>query len=297
MGARELLKLDKVYAEFIAQKVNDFIKRNNISRAEVDLIASHGHTIFHEPEAGFGFQLGNHPILAKNTNCMVVCDFRRQDLALGGQGAPLVPVGDKLLFSDFDACLNLGGFANVSFQSKDRRLAYDICPANILLNEFASILGHSFDENGNLARSGKVDHEWLKKLNDLDFYKKQAPKSLGLEWIEKQLKPSLPRNAPIENLLATTVEHTSFQIAKAIQSFKTVLITGGGVYNEFLLDSLEKKLKNKTKIKIPNASLIEHKEALIFGFLGLLRFLGQENIYASVTGANKNHSSGQIFNP
>jgi len=167
----ELKELDKEYGELIAVKVNDFIKENNI--IGIDFIASHGHTILHQPEKGITLQIGNGQIIASETQNKVVCDFRTQDVKLGGQGAPLVPIGDEFLFPQYDACLNLGGFANVSFRENNKRIAFDICPVNTVLNYYVHTLGFDFDDKGHLASSGTVHIKLLQELNSLDFYKRK----------------------------------------------------------------------------------------------------------------------------
>ena len=150
----QLERLDFKYTEKLSEEISKFIKKHNI--LEIDAVCSHGHTILHRPEKGLTYQIGNLPRISKMLGQTVVCDFRVQDVELGGQGAPLVPIGDKLLFSEYDYCLNLGGFANCSFEKNGKRIAYDICPVNIVLNKYAEKLGHDFDEGGKLAASGKV---------------------------------------------------------------------------------------------------------------------------------------------
>src|SRR5690606_325344 len=176
----KLERLDFKYTEKLSEEISKFIKKHNIH--EIDAVCSHGHTVFHRPEKGLSYQIGNLPRISKILGQTVVCDFRVQDVELGGQGAPLVPIGDRLLFSEYDYCLNLGGFANCSFEKNGERIAFDICPVNIVLNKYAEKLGKDFDEDGKLAESGKVDEDLLNKLNSLSFYAEKPPKSLGMEW-------------------------------------------------------------------------------------------------------------------
>ncbi|MDY0781354.1 anhydro-N-acetylmuramic acid kinase [Tenacibaculum sp. IB213877] len=290
----KLTQLDIQYGIFLGETINSFIEENDIYT--IDFIASHGHTVFHQPENGITLQIGSGQEIANITNHKVICDFRTQDVKLGGQGAPLVPIGDELLFADYDYCINLGGFANVSFKQNSKRIAFDICPVNIVMNHYAQQLGFEYDEDGKIASEGKINQELLDKLNSLEFYQKEPPKSLGLEWVQKEVFPlidSLENDVP--SILRTFVEHCAIQIASVIENNSLVLITGGGAFNTFLVQKIEEK--SNLKIKLPSNELINFKEALIFAFLGVLRNENKVNCLQSVTGAKKNHSSGKIFNP
>ncbi len=291
---KELQELDIEYGELLADKVTNFIKKNRISN--LDFIASHGHTILHQPEKGITLQIGNGQIIANKTQQKVVCDFRTQDVKLGGQGAPLVPIGDDFLFHQYDACLNLGGFANVSFKEQHKRIAFDICPVNIVLNYYVSTLGLEYDDKGKIAASGIIHAELLGELNSLRFYKTEPPKSLGLEWVQSTIFPLIDKkNLTIKDVLATFIEHVAIQIAASTKKCKNVFITGGGAFNEFLMQRM--KHHSSLEIIIPNSQIVNYKEALIFAFLGLLRIDNQVNCLKSVTGASENHSSGEIFTP
>lgn len=290
-----LKEIDFHYTNYLSIKIKSFIKAYNIT--DIDAICSHGHTALHQPHKGLTYQIGNMPHLAKLLEENVVCDFRVQDVALGGQGAPLVPIGDELLFCEHDFCLNLGGFANISTNSDNERIAYDICPVNIVLNHYVNQLGLNFDDSGNIASKGIVNENLLQKLNDLEFYKADYPKSLGLEWVKSVVFPLINSfNLEVKDILRTFVEHIATQLAAEINKKKqaSVLVTGGGVYNTFLINTLKSKTKNT--IVVPSKSIVEFKEALIFGFLGVLKLRNEVNCLKSVTGATKNHSSGKIFN-
>jgi anhydro-N-acetylmuramic acid kinase len=289
-----LNSLDLEYTHYLAAVIRTFLDAHGLTN--LDAVCSHGHTILHRPEKGITLQIGNLPILAALIQQKVVCDFRVQDVAMGGQGAPLVPIGDKLLFSDYDYCLNLGGFANVSFDFEGERIAYDICPVNIVLNRYAQVCGKAYDDKGELARSGTVNKRLLGALNSLSFYQKSAPKSLGLEWVQQYIFPLLAKDkiAP-EDSLATFTEHVAFQLAAQFEKGATVLVSGGGTYNDFLLERL---LSYKLfKVTIPSEKIIEYKEALVFGLLGVLRIRGEYNCLSSVTGARKDHCSGRVVMP
>ncbi len=290
----ELKKLDDDYGIYLGKCVNKFIETFSIQ--EIDFIASHGHTVFHQPDQGITLQIGNGKKIAEVTKLKVVCDFRSQDVALGGQGAPLVPIGDELLFNNYDYCLNLGGFANVSYVKNAQRIAFDVCPVNIVMNFYAKKLGYEFDKSGKIAASGNVNFDLLYALNKLPFYSKPAPKSLGLEWVQEEVFPLINNlETDIPTILKTFVKHSAFQISEIIKNSNTILITGGGAFNSFLISEIEKNIDKK--IKMAPKLLIEYKEALIFGFLGLLRLNEEVNCLRSVTGASKDHSSGVIFNP
>jgi len=292
----ELERLDKDYTLYLATLLKDFINKNNIER--IDAICSHGHTALHRPEKGVTYQIGNMPIIAKLLNRTVVCDFRVQDVALGGQGAPLVPIGDRLLFPQYDYCLNLGGFANISMEKSTKRIAYDICPVNIVLNYYTRQLGYNYDNEGKIASTGKINDQLLNALNALKFYNQEYPKSLGYEWVKDSVIPLIDSfNLNIEDILMTFVEHIAFQVSKEIskEAKCSLLISGGGVFNIFLVNKIQSY--TYSDIIIPSKEIIEYKEALIFGLLGVLRLRNEVNCLSSVTGAKRDHSSGKIFHP
>ena len=287
----ELKILDIEFGKYLGIKVNEFIEAFAIKN--IDFIASHGHTVHHQPEKGITLQIGNGQEIANITNCRVVCDFRTQDVLLGGQGAPLVPIGDELLFSKYAYCLNLGGFANISYRENNKRKAFDICPVNIVLNFYARKLGLNFDNGGEIASKGKLNELLFKELNELTFYKKAPPKSLGLEWVQREIYPLIDKlEIDIPSVLRTFIEHAAYQIAKKIKE-GTVLITGGGAFNKFLIAKIESKISSK--INLPKKELIDFKEALIFAFLGVLRVEERVNCLSSVTGASKNNIGGSIY--
>ena len=291
---RELEILNQDYTKLLAEYCNRFIKEYQIQ--QIDALCSHGHTILHQPENGFTLQIGNLPELATLTSQKIVCNFRVQDVELGGQGAPLVPIGDVLLFNKHTYCLNLGGFANISHQQNNQRIAYDLCAVNVVLNHYAQLLGMDYDDKGTSAKAGKLNLELLNELDTIRFYKEKPPKSLGMEWVNSNLFPILNKyKIPETDILHTYCIHIAKVIALATHnnSYEKILITGGGAYHDFLITEIEKH--THTKIRIPNSKLIEFKEALIFAFLGVLKLENQINVLASVTGASKDHSSGVIF--
>lgn len=289
-----LQQLDVTYGQFLGDILNNFI--SNYKIVKIDFIASHGHTILHQPQKGITLQIGSGQEIAKITKQKVVCDFRTQDVKLGGQGAPLVPIGDELLFSEYDFCLNLGGFSNVSYNKDNIRTAFDICPVNIVLNFYANKLGLEYDASGTIASEGNINETLLKKLNSLAFYQQKPPKSLGLEWVQKNIFPLIDElETDVPSILRTFVAHIALQISKVIYKNDKVLITGGGVFNTFLMDEIRQY--SKSQISLPAKELIDYKEALIFAFLGLLKVDNKINCLQSVTGASKDHSSGVLFYP
>lgn len=292
LGPAEVDDIDKKYSLLLAE----IIKHFKTKCGPIDLVCSHGHTIWHEPHKGITKQIGNLKLLQEKLNTTVVCDFRTNDVKLGGQGAPLVPVGDRLLFSEYTYCLNIGGFANVSFEENGERIAYDICPANKVLNSYAEQLGFAFDENGALAKSGQSQTELFNQLNQLEYYKKQPPKSLGVEWVELCILPLIESfQISTKDKLNTFCHHIAFQLAKAFQQQRAkILLTGGGVYNTYLIQLLKETSPDSTFI-IPDQKTTEYKEALIFGLLGVLKYRNEVNVLSSVTGAKYNHSSGVVF--
>jgi anhydro-N-acetylmuramic acid kinase len=292
----EVKKMDKEYGVFIAKEVLAFIKKHNISPS---FIASHGHTVFHQPEKKITVQIGSGKVIAEKCNLPVVYDFRKGDVLLGGQGAPLVPLVDRVLFHPYTFCLNLGGFANISFDDRrGSRMAFDICPVNMVMNRLAELFGKEFDRGGKIAKRGKLNGRLLQALNQLHYYKAKPPKSLGREWVEKKFMPILNSfTIPVEDKMRTVCEHVAIQIANSVDgrvsTFKNeVFITGGGAYNDFLIARM--KAMVKAKIILADNETIQFKEAMAFAFLGVLRMRNEVNILKSVTGAKQDSSGGKI---
>jgi len=291
--SKERMKgFNKEYTAYLGVVISEFIKRNSLKN--IDAVCSHGHTIWHQPKNGLTLQIGNLPGLATLTNQKIVCDFRVQDVALGGNGAPLVPIGDRLLFNEYDYCLNLGGFANISFEKEGKRIAYDISPVNIVLNVLSEKLGFPYDKDGKFAEKGNVDFKLFQQLNQLKYYNENPPKSLGLEWVQKNIFPLLEiSNVSVIDKLATVTEHVAFQIADKIKENASVLVTGGGTFNSYLIKRIQ--YYKSCSLVVPSSELVEYKEALIFGLLGVLKLRGEVNCLSSVTGADRDHSSGFVY--
>lgn len=296
--AGQLKVLDEEYTVLLAGLINDFVTKNALSG--LDAVCSHGHTILHRPHDGITLQIGNLPQIAALTGQQVVCNFRVADVLLGGQGAPLVPIGDRLLFAGYTYCLNLGGFSNISFEENGTRIAFDICPVNTVLNYYANLLGYDYDDGGSIAAAGKIDEMLLGKLNALDFYAAPYPKSLGFEFVKQVALPLIESYALTpQDKLATFTEHVALQIAAVVKQkgvSGSLLITGGGAYNSFLINRL-KVLLPQTIIAVPNDKAIQYKEALIFALLGVLKLRGEVNVLGSVTGAPHDHTAGVVYNP
>lgn len=293
LSGPELTKLDFEYGHLLGKLAHSFLARHHLNP---DFLASHGHTIFHQPDQGYTLQIGHGGAIATETKLKVVNDFRSPDVALGGQGAPLVPIGDRLLFGDYTACLNLGGFSNISYESKGERRAFDICPVNIVLNHFARQLGYAFDKDGRIAATGKINTRLLDKLNTLDFYRQPPPKSLGREWLANNIFPIIDAfEIEVPDILRTLTEHIARQIHESSRDMLPgkMLITGGGAENVFLVSRI--KAYTNHNIVIPEKKLVHFKEALIFALLGYLRLENRANTLASVTGASRDSSGGCIY--
>ncbi len=289
----DLIRLDREYGIFIGKMVAETLKKTGF---KPQLIASHGHTVFHSPSSGITLQIGHGAYISSVTGLPVVCDLRSTDIALGGQGAPLVPMGDKLLFSEYQACLNLGGFANISFDVNGLRRAFDICPVNIILNRLAKSFRLTFDKDGLIGKKGRLNEILLEKLNNIDFYQLEPPKSLSREWLEEIFIPIIESVDCSEyDKCHTIYHHIAFQLTRIIGQFslQSVLLTGGGAHNKYLMELI--KNNTNSKIIIPDIRIVDFKEAIIFAFLGLLRYLNRTNCLASVTGASRDSSCGAIY--
>lgn len=289
-SALELAQTHSDLGKFYGEAAKSFLKG-----ASADLIACHGQTIFHQPHLGFTTQIGHPAHIAAITGIPVATDFRMNDVALGGQGAPLVPIGDQLLFNNYAACLNLGGFSNVSLVSNNSRIAFDCSPCNLPLNYLAAKKGASYDKHGAWAKSGNILPTLLKQLNTLPYYTQAGPKSLGMEFVSKEIFPLLSDKQLTEDLLRTMVEHIAIQIGNSLPNAGEVLVTGGGAKNDFLIERIQSY--TTSTLLIPDDRLVDYKEALIFSLLGYLRLKKIPNSLASVTGATRNSVGGSLTLP
>jgi anhydro-N-acetylmuramic acid kinase len=294
LNAYEFSLLNTEFGEFSGECAARFASAFNF---KFDFIASHGHTVFHQPDKSLTVQIGSGAAICAASGLPVVCDFRSLDVALKGQGAPLVPGGEKYLFKDFGLLLNIGGFANITINSENPA-AFDVCPANIVLNQLAKLINpqYNYDLNGENAEKGNLSAELLEKLNQLEYYHLPIPKSLGREWAEEHVFPLFKEQDLSPNdLLRTYCEHIAFQTAKAVnnQSSSKMLITGGGAHNKFLIERI-KSLCSK-EIVVPDKSIVDYKEAVIFAFLGVLRMEKMSNSFKSVTGATKDSIGGAVY--
>jgi len=293
LSGLKLAQLNTDYGNYLGELVNTFINNYNY---KPELIASHGYTVFHEPQKGLTLQIGSGAEIASKTEIKTICDFRTNDVALGGQGAPLVPIGDELLFSKYIACLNLGGFSNISYNNEENsRVAFDICAVNFVLNHLVQKLGLNYDKEGKFGQSGKVIDELLLQLNELGYYKQEPPKSLGREFVESVIFPIFEDKYSTVDIMATFYEHVALQLSAVIDTLPMgqILITGGGAFNTYLINLLRSKCSHD--LIVSDKQLIEFKEALIFGFLGVLRELEIPNCLASVTGALKDNIGGCVY--
>lgn len=293
MSAVDLHRLHVQMGVLHGDWVAEFIRSNR--SGPIDFIASHGHTVLHQPDQGITLQIGSPAEIAARTGLPVIADFRSQDVALGGQGAPLVPAGEYHLFPGYRYLLNIGGIANITNMDERGVMAFDVCVANMALNYYSNRLGHAFDRDGLLARQGSVSQPLLNALNADPFFSRRPPKSLGREFFESNMLIHLNAYACDErDLLATCVEHLAQQIASVVGQ-EPVFITGGGALNGYIIERL--KANGVSRLFIPDLEIVQFKEALIFAFLGVLRYLGEPNCLASITGARHDHCSGAIYLP
>ncbi|WP_347159986.1 anhydro-N-acetylmuramic acid kinase [Pontibacter chitinilyticus] len=299
MSARQLIALDHAYGTYLGQQVQAFTKQFDI---RPDFIASHGHTVFHQPEQHVSFQLGNGAYIAAHAQLPVVCDFRTLDVALGGQGAPLVPIGDALLFQAYDFCINLGGISNMSYTQNGQRLAFDISACNMLLNHLANSIGQPYDADGCLARSGQLLPDLLAQLNAPTYFRQLPPKSLGKEWVLAHSLQSIEAHpGSVADKLHTVCHHIAQQLQQALPTLHPqqhqVLLTGGGAFNLYLVELIQQYLGDAFRVEVPEPEVVSFKEALIFAFLGVLRWRGEHNCLRSVTGAIHDNCGGAIYLP
>ena len=288
--------------KYIGESINHFISTYNINKKDL-VIGSHGHTIFHEPGKGFSSQVGCGGTISALTNCTTVTDLRTGDVALGGQGAPIVPIGERSLWTSYSMYLNIGGIANISIVVPTGTIAYDICAANRVLNLLSNKINLDYDKDGLIARSGQLNVDLLTALNKLSYYEKIYPKTLnnsfGSDYIYNIIKEY---NCTTEDALHTYTEHIALHLSKALNNHQKImdkssqlLITGGGAYNKYLIERIQYYISKDIKIVIPTKLEIEYKEAIVMAFIGLLRVLNKTNVLASVTGAKRNSVNGCVW--
>ncbi|BAV10290.1 anhydro-N-acetylmuramic acid kinase [Filimonas lacunae] len=304
LPAYEYLLLHSEFGKFCGEKVNEFIDTYQLHH-QVQLIASHGHTVFHAPQLGTTSQLGDGATIAATTGINVVSDLRALDVALGGQGAPIVPMGEKLLLSGYNWFLNIGGIANISLNNASDYKAFDVCAANRVLNLLAQQAGKSFDEGGQLAATGTVHTGLLTQLNALPYYQQPAPKSLANQFGTDEVYPLIASfQLPVADALATYIQHIAQQVAYAVNAVKaqvaqdggTMLVTGGGALNTFLVKQLTNALQPLgITVEVPEEQLVQYKEALIMALLGILRWREENTVLNSVTGARRSSIGGAVW--
>jgi anhydro-N-acetylmuramic acid kinase len=293
MSAEHLLILDKELGRFFAHCIQRFMNEHQVEKSRIDAIASHGQTIFHQPQNGFTHQIACGSTIAFHTGIPVINDFRSLDVIAGGQGAPLVPIGDFELFSDeADSFLNLGGFANISFKKNNTIHAFDISPANLPSNLLMQQIGELFDCDGEKAKCGELNQQLLSALNSLPFYNSKGPKSLGTEWLHNEYMPLFNQSDSLENSLRTHTEHVAIQIARILneENLSSVYITGGGAKNAFFIERLQEHYKGNCVI--PSNQIIDFKEAIVFAFLGARHLRGEHTNVPSVTGTSMELCTG-----
>jgi len=302
LSAKDYLLLHSEYGHYLGKEVNRFIEENKLDY-KVAIVSSHGHTTFHVPQLKMTAQLGNGASIAAETGLPVVTDLRSIDVAFGGEGAPIVPIGEKLLLKDYSIFLNLGGIANLSIQLPDEFIAFDVCPANRVLNMISNTAGKEFDENGTMASLGTVNNKLLESLNKQDYYSKPYPKSLANDFGVSTLYPIIETSKiSVNDALRTYAQHIVFQIKKGLLPLKAsitqkkMLVTGGGAFNSFLIELLRKELEDiQVEVIVPDATIVNYKEALIMAFIGVLRWRQENNVLSSVTGASRDSIGGALW--
>lgn len=300
LTARDLMFAHTNFGRWMGHAILDFITKYDLEH-KVHLIASHGHTVFHSPDQHMTFQLGDGATLAALTKLPVVSDLRNMDIALGGQGAPIVPIGESYLWKDYSNFLNIGGISNITILQQNTPLAFDICPANRILNTLANELHLSYDHNGTEAAKGTISQELLEALNGLDYYKLQGPKSLSNEFGTDIVLPLIQQyTCSVQDKLATVCEHIAYQLKNVFETHQitnqSLFITGGGALNSFLVSRMEAHLSvYNIQIVIPDELTLQYKEALVMGLIGILRWREEVNVLSSVTGASRSSVGGALW--
>jgi len=306
LSARDYYLLHTDYGHWLGAQVNAFIEQHQL-HYKVAVVGSHGHTTFHMPDKRTTGQLGDGAALAASTGLSVVTELRALDVALGGQGAPIVPIGEKFLFAGTPYFLNLGGIANIS-SATEPYVAFDVCAANRVLNMIASLQGLDYDKGGALAASGTVDESLLQQLEQLPYYQLPYPKSLANDFGTDVVFPLVQAaGLSVPDSLATYTSHIVRQIAASLQQLITspaaqsttgarMLVTGGGACNEFLVASLRDALiPMGVTVDVPAIDIVQYKEALIMAFMAVLRWRQENTVLASVTGATRDSIGGALW--
>ena len=302
LSAKDYLLLHSEYGHYLGKEINRFIEQNQLD-FKVAIVASHGHTTFHIPQLKMTAQLGNGASIAAETGLPVITDLRSIDVAFGGKGACIVPIGEKLLLKDYPVFLNLGGIANISVQLPDQFIAFDVCPTNRVLNMLSNTAGKEFDDNGMMAAMGTVNNKLLDALNNQDYYSKPYPKSLANDFGVNTLFPLIERsNVTGNDALRTYVQHVVVQIKNALLPLRSsinqrkMLVTGGGAFNKFLIELLRKELDELSiEVIVPESDIVNFKEALVMAFIGVLRWRQENNVLSSVTGASRDSIGGALW--
>ena len=296
LSAKELLQAHADFGHYMGKQIKSFIEKNKLEH-KVHFVASHGHTVFHEPQNGMTFQMGDGAAIAAELELPVISDLRNMDVAFGGQGAPIVPMAEKMLWSGYEYFLNLGGIANISHHNGDEILAYDVCPANRVLNALMNTIDKEYDDKGVLSASGHCDGALLEKLNSLDYYNLPIPKSLSNDFgLEKVLPLIEGSELSLKDQLSTLVEHIAMQVGKSCTTEGKILISGGGAHNDYLLQRIDHYTGlKKVTVEKGDTETIEYKEAVCMALMGAMRWREEENVLSSVTGARQNSIGGALW--
>lgn len=298
------LKTSAFFGQFLGEILLDFITRNQIEN-QLDFIASHGQTIFHQPENKFSSQIGDGSVIAAITGFPVICDFRSVDVALGGQGAPVAPIANKLFYPEYSLFLNLGGIGNLAANINGKYVAFDFTAVNLILDKIAKELELEYDDEGKIAAFGNFSETLFDSLNHSIYYNKSYPKSLSGGWVSKVMLPIISRS-PLSHAdkLHTVVYHVAYQLKNAISMIEAkenisfskndkMLATGGGVFNRFLMQIIQEKIG--VSVTIPDHQIIKFNEAVLMALMGVMRVRQETNIMSSVTGATYDTIGGAIY--
>lgn len=291
---KDYLELESKFTDFIAKELQNITNQYQ----DINLIAIHGHTVHHDPDSGYSCQMVNAGRLASLTGLDVLADFRNQDIGLGGQGAPLAPIVEHLLGSQA-AYLNLGGIANISLHKSGSIVGYDVSPCNQLFNHFAKLNGLEYDDKGLLGRKGAIDQNLLNQWSALPYFQVDAPKSMDNQWLVHNFISTLEDDKS-EDQCHTAYQFVSHQIAKSVinnlSEGDRVMCTGGGSYNDYLIQLIQDKIKSKSiQLVFPPKELIDYKEAILMSYMGYLYLNNKPNTLSSVTGASRSASVGGYY--
>jgi anhydro-N-acetylmuramic acid kinase len=298
LNAFQIADLDAYFALFSAHSIRDF---TNNWIGGISLVVSHGHTLYHNPANAVSWQIGNGGIIAAVTGIDTLCDLRVQDVALGGQGAPLAALVDLNLFKDYTGLLNLGGIANITINQSNTVYSWDISPCNQVFNHLAQKEGKEFDKGGSIARSGKILMELIHKWQENTYFSQMPPKSMDNTWVKENYIKEIDKiDQPVKILMASFAEFVAIQLSKDLKSLDLnpgkILVTGGGAFNAHFISRLKVHLSPLNwVVEVAEESLINYKEAMLMAYMGHRYINKKTNTISTATGAEKDLISGALY--